>query len=88
MGYPGTLPLFSTTQEHCLSVLNSPDKKTLTVLHDSLEHKPWCAISEVREQCQSLLRQGAPDSLTLIFCTQSSLEEIKRQEIQNRYFPY
>lgn len=81
MGYQGTLPVFSTIQKYCLSVLNSPEKKTLTVLHDSPKHKPWCAISEIREHCQSLLRQGASDRLTFIFYTQSSLEG--NQETRN-----
>lgn len=74
MGHEGTPSVFLTFQNHCFPVLNSPEKKTLTVLHDSLEHKPWCAISEIREHSQSLLCQGAPDRFTLLFYTRSSLE--------------
>lgn len=73
MGYQGT-PRFLNSTKNSLSVLNSPKKKTLTVLHDSLEHKPWRAISEIREHCQSLLFQGASDRFIPIFYTQSSLE--------------
>lgn len=75
---------FATLQKHCLSVLNSPEKRTLTVLYHSLEQKPWCAIPEIREHCQSLLRQSASDRF--IFYTRSSLERNRDKQFKDSIF--
>lgn len=75
-------PLFSQLYQSIVLLFSIlPKKKTLTVLDDFLEHNPWCAISEIREHYQSLLRRGTSDRFTLVFHTECSLE--RNQETSN-----